>query len=249
VRRRGFTIVELLVVIAIVAVLVALLLPVLGAAREASRAAVCLSNLRQSAAACWAYADTRKGVGPAIGQPYAQLPNWALVVQAYAGRSGTSSELYSTQSVLVCPTSRAASGLELTRTYAMNATGHAGAPGTTRTTGDGSTGAPGTPSTPLAWPPDPDHYDDPLRPAHIRFDRVASPSRMVMLVDSLASAPGPGQPPPTRTASVLDFRNDAHVRERLGLVHARGNAFQGVRFDASAQAWSAVPEAWREPLP
>lgn len=43
----AFTLIELLVVVAIVALLVSLLLPVLGAARSASRGAVCLSNLRQ----------------------------------------------------------------------------------------------------------------------------------------------------------------------------------------------------------
>ncbi|MEM8875815.1 MAG: prepilin-type N-terminal cleavage/methylation domain-containing protein [Planctomycetota bacterium] len=46
-RHAAFTLIELLVVMAIVALLISLLLPVLGAARSASRGAVCLSNLRQ----------------------------------------------------------------------------------------------------------------------------------------------------------------------------------------------------------
>lgn len=46
-RRAAFTLIELLIVIAIVAILAALLLPVVAKSREHGRSAACLSNLRQ----------------------------------------------------------------------------------------------------------------------------------------------------------------------------------------------------------
>jgi prepilin-type N-terminal cleavage/methylation domain-containing protein len=71
----GFTLIELLVVIATIALLAALLVPVLRKAKEAARQAVCMSNLRQLQMAWQAYAGDNddkivNGFGGAGGYPF-----------------------------------------------------------------------------------------------------------------------------------------------------------------------------------
>ena len=76
-RRRGFTLVELLLVVGIILVLIGLLLPAVGAARETARGVQCLSNLRQLAAAAHHYAASNDGSYP-IGYFNASSPGMAL---------------------------------------------------------------------------------------------------------------------------------------------------------------------------
>lgn len=61
-QQPAFTLIELLVVISIIAMLIGILLPALGAARESARSAVCKSNVRQSTLALTAYANDHDGM-------------------------------------------------------------------------------------------------------------------------------------------------------------------------------------------
>jgi len=67
-RRPGFTLIELLVVIAIIALLIGILLPALGKAREAGRFVVCRSNIRQVGLSMFTYASDYKVIPGAYWQ-------------------------------------------------------------------------------------------------------------------------------------------------------------------------------------
>jgi len=65
---RGFTLVELMVVVAIIAVLAAVILPVLAGAKKSSWKIACLANSRQIGMASQMYADDTSPIGYLSGQ-------------------------------------------------------------------------------------------------------------------------------------------------------------------------------------
>ncbi len=82
---RGFSLIELLVAISIIALLISILIPALGKARDAGRAAVCLSNQRQLGTAMNLYANANEGFVPREGvdNPTRERPPWAVALRPY----------------------------------------------------------------------------------------------------------------------------------------------------------------------
>jgi prepilin-type N-terminal cleavage/methylation domain-containing protein len=105
IRKQGFTLVELLVVIAIIGVIVALLMPALQRAREASRRSSCLNNIRQIALATIEYETTHRRM-PGLYQ--------TLDVSKLTDESVT---LATTWAVTILP------GMQRERVYAVHAMG------------------------------------------------------------------------------------------------------------------------------
>jgi prepilin-type N-terminal cleavage/methylation domain-containing protein len=128
--RRGFTLIELLVVIAIIALLIGILLPALGKARDSARTLRCSVNQRQIITALLAYANDYKQQFPPIlsniTDPETGKKNMYWNHEARIGRylpqvdrsnldSGNPENNSVGGGVLVCP-----NHVEGGRSYAMN---------------------------------------------------------------------------------------------------------------------------------
>jgi prepilin-type N-terminal cleavage/methylation domain-containing protein len=101
--KTGFTLVELLVVIAIIAILAALLLPVVGKAKERASRTVCLNNLRQIALGVRMYADDSNDISPYVGQEATNrflMYCYRELMQSYVGINSAPS---SKDKLFACP--------------------------------------------------------------------------------------------------------------------------------------------------
>lgn len=150
-RSKAFTLVELMVAIGIMALLIAVLLPALNAARQAARRTQCASNMRQWGIGYQIYADANQGHLPIIGgdgtnaQPVGEWagPMWfnaippLLGVKTYdeqqldhiAGRTPLPKE--GQNSLFVCPSTSVAVGVNAADTVIDGyfvVTGYATAP-------------------------------------------------------------------------------------------------------------------------
>ncbi|MFT5422552.1 MAG: prepilin-type N-terminal cleavage/methylation domain-containing protein [Phycisphaerales bacterium] len=237
--HRGFTLIELLVVIAIIALLIGILLPALGSAKRAGEQTACLANLRQIGQFSMLYATENDGRSPALGRPWGRSPFWGVEVLQRAGGERTRDlgpgELYVEKSVLVCPSADRRFGPGMTRTYAVNVTGHAGAFGVVGDAGG-----------------DPDSYDEAV--VSIKTWEIKRPSAVAWYIDSNPAPVVGNAPPKTQTISTIDFRNAEHVEARAGWHHGPlkrgvGTRLDAAYFDGSANAVDSIPEIWSDPLP
>lgn len=107
----AFTLIELLVVLAVIGILVALLMPAIGSARERGREAYCKNNLRNIGQGLMMFGDDNDDQLPKVSD---MVTPWDTYILPYVGDD---------PDVFLCPSDRYVDSTEtntLRRTYAAN---------------------------------------------------------------------------------------------------------------------------------
>jgi prepilin-type N-terminal cleavage/methylation domain-containing protein/prepilin-type processing-associated H-X9-DG protein len=131
VKKQGFTLIELLVVISIIAILMAVLIPALGKARNQARSVACRKHLSQLALGTMLYVNDNKGVMPNAFSSGATDPQaWYTLITPYtsSGNDLSSNAKYSISEIMHCPSDKGPPKTNIyawrdygQRSYSMNA--------------------------------------------------------------------------------------------------------------------------------
>ena len=100
-RQKGFTLIELLVVISIIALLMAVILPALGKAKEVAQKTICKNNVRQQCIGTILYSNDNDSFVPTCG-----LGPWLWDISFYATNQMSLYAGFDDNEVFFCPANR-----------------------------------------------------------------------------------------------------------------------------------------------